>query len=170
MKQKTIRVFEVEDFEKLKNVVESKYELVKNYYFMLKEPNKEIQEYLKSKDLNYFVLNSDENFSVKQVVKVIEKEIREIKKVDDIKIFDKIIRNGEEIEVNNGVFLKKINPGAKVKVYNKAFILDENRGDVIVEGNFLFVRKNSGNIMYNSEEIGEIQKDTVFYGDKRLEL
>ena len=170
MKQKTIRVFEIDDFDKLRNVVESKYELVKNYYFMLKEPNKEIQEYLKSKDLNYFVLNSNENFNVKQVVKVIEKEIKEVEKVDDIKIFDKIIRNGEEIEVNNGVFLKKINPGAKVKVYNKAFILDENRGEVIVEGNFLFVRKNSGNIVYNSEEIGEIKKDTVFYGDKRLEL
>ena len=170
MKQKTIRVFEIDDFDKLRNVVESKYELVKNYYFMLKEPNKEIQEYLKSKDLNYFVLNSNENFNVKQVVKVIEKEIKEVEKVDDIKIFDKIIRNGEEIEVDNGVFLKKINPGAKVKVYNKAFILDENRGEVIVEGNFLFVRKNSGNIVYNSEEIGEIKKDTVFYGDKRLEL
>ena len=28
MKQKTLRVFEVDDFEKLKNIVDSKYELV----------------------------------------------------------------------------------------------------------------------------------------------
>ena len=37
MRQKTLRVFEVEDFKKLKSVVESKYELIKSYYFVLKE-------------------------------------------------------------------------------------------------------------------------------------
>ena len=45
MRQKTIRVFEVEEFKNLKNVIESKYELVKNHYFLLKEPNSEIEEF-----------------------------------------------------------------------------------------------------------------------------
>ncbi len=173
MKQKTIRVFEVDDFEKLKNVVESKYELIKNHYFMLKESNEKIQNYLKEKNLNFFVINSDESFTFKKEkkepnIKIIEKEV--IKK-RDLEIFEKIIRSGEEIETNaNAVFLNKINPGAKVKIKGDAILFDENRGSVFVEGNFLFVKKNSGNIVYNSEEIGEIKKDTVFYGNKRLEL
>ncbi len=173
MKQKTIRVFEVEDFEKLKNVVESKFELVKNHFFMLKEPNEDIQNFLKEKKLNYFVINSDESFTSKKEknevkIKIIEKEI--IKK-RDLEIFEKIIRSGEELEIDaNAVFLNKINPGARVKIKGDAILLDENRGNVFVEGNFLFVRKNKGNIVYNSEEIGEIKKDTVFFGDKRLEI
>ena len=173
MKQKTIRVFEVEDFEKLKNVVESKFELVKNHFFMLKEPNEDIQNFLKEKKLNYFVINSDESFTSKKEknevkIKIIEKEI--IKK-RDLEIFEKIIRSGEELEIDaNAVFLNKINPGAKIKIKGDAILLDENRGNVFVEGNFLFVRKNKGNIVYNSEEIGEIKKDTVFFGDKRLEI
>jgi len=173
MKQKTLRVFEVEDIEKLKNIVENKYELIKNYYFMLKVSNKEIQEYLKQKGLNFFVLNADESFSVKkeivEIVKVVEKEIiREIPK--DLKIFDRIIRSGEEIEATSCVFLKKINPGAKIKVNGEAILLDENRGQIIVDGKFLFVKKNKGNIVYNSEDIGFIEKDTIFYNNKRLEL
>ncbi len=177
MKQKTIRVFEVEDFEKLKNIIESKFELIKNHYFMLKEPNKEIQEFLKNKNLNYFVINSDESFTSKKeklekevLVKVVEKEIIKQIDSDNFKIFEKVIRNGEEIEVDCAVFLNKINPGAKIKINKQGFFFDENRGNIIIEGNFLFVRKNKGNIVYNSEEIGEIEKDTVFYEDKRLEL
>ena len=173
MKQKTIRVFEVEDFEKLKNVVESKFELIKNHFFMLKEPDEDIQNYLKEKNLNYFVINSDESFTSKKEkneakIKIIEKEII---KNRDLEIYEKIIRSGEEIETDaNAVFLNKINPGARVKIKGDAILLDENRGSVYVEGNFLFVRKNRGNIVYNSEDIGLIEKDTVFFGNKRLEL
>ena len=173
MKQKTIRVFEVEDFDKLKNVVESKFELVKNHLFMLKEPNEEIQNYLKEKKLNFFVINSDESFTSKKEKKEVKFKIieKEIIKNRDLEVFDKIIRSGEEIETDaNAVFLNKINPGAKVKIKGDAILLDENRGSVIVEGNFLFVKKNRGNIVYNSEDIGEIKTDTVFYGDKRLEI
>ena len=173
MKQKTIRVFEVEDFDKLKNVVESKFELVKNHLFMLKEPNEEIQNYLKEKKLNFFVINSDESFTSKKEKKEVKFKIieKEIIKNRDLEVFDKIIRSGEEIETDaNAVFLSKINPGAKVKIKGDAILLDENRGSVIVEGNFLFVKKNRGNIVYNSEDIGEIKTDTVFYGDKRLEI
>ena len=174
MKQKTLRVFEIDDFEKLKNIVESKYDLIKNHYFMLKEPNKEMQKYLKDKNLNFFVLNSDTSFTSKKeekevILKVVEKEIvKESKK--NLKIYDRVIRSGEEIECENAVFLKKINPGAKVIIKGDAIILGENRGNIFVDGKFLFVKKNRGNIVYNSEEIGLVEKDTVFIEDKRLEL
>ena len=174
MKQKTIRVFEVEEFEKLKNVVESKYELIKNYYFMLKENNEEIEKFLQNRNLNYFVLNSNSSFSTKEVIKIVEKNIeKEIIKelVKDVEIFDRVIRSGEEIEINTHVvFLNKINPGAVIKIKGALFLFGENRGNISVDGNFLFVRKNKGNILYNSEDIGEIKKDTVFYGNKRLEI
>ena len=173
MKQKTLRVFEVEDFEKLKNVVENKYDLVKNYYFMLKTSNKEIQDYLREKKLNFFVLNSDENFGVKkekEILRVVEEKeiLKEVFK--NLEIFDRIIRSGEEIKTTSAVFLKKINPGAKVNITGDAIFLDENRGNVFVDGNFLYVKKNRGNIVYNSEDIGLIEKETVFYDNKRLEL
>jgi len=171
MKQKTLRVFEVDDFNKLKNIVENKYDLVKNYYFLLKSPNEEIQSFLKEKGLNFFVLNSDINYNIKkeivEVVKVIEKT-KEVSK--NLKVFDRIIRSGEEIETTSAVFIKKINPGARIKVKGDAIFLSENRGSIIVEGNFLFVRKNKGNIIYNSEEVGLIERDTIFYNHKRLEL
>ena len=174
MKQKNIRVFEVEDFEKLKHVVDSKYELIKNYYFMLKEKNLEIQEFLKEKNLNYFVLNSDSSFSTKEIVKIIEKNVeKEVVKeiIKDIEIFDRVIRSGEEIEIDSHtVILNKINPGAVIKIKGSLFLFGENRGKIIVDGNFLFVRKNKGNILYNSEEIGEIKKDTIFYQKKKVEL
>jgi len=57
MKQKTLRVFEVEDFKKLKTIIESKYELVKDYFFMLKTEDKEIENFLKEHNLNYFILS-----------------------------------------------------------------------------------------------------------------
>ena len=173
MKQKTLRVFEVEDFDKLKNIVENKYELIKNHYFMLKVSDKEIQDYLREKGLNFFVLNSDNSFNIQkeivEIVKVVEKEV-EKEVLQNLKIFERIIRSGEEIETTSAVFLKKINPGAKVKVVGDAIFLDENRGNIIVDGNFLYVKKNRGNIVYNSEDIGLIERDTIFYNNKRLEL
>ncbi len=171
MKQKTIRVFEVDDFEKLKNIVESKYELIKNYFFMLKEPNKEIEEYLKNKALNFFITNSVAEIKPKKEVVVVEKEIiKEKIKNESLKVFDRIIRSGEEIHTTSAVFLQKINPGAKIFIKGDAFIFGENRGDIFIDGNFLYVRKNSGNIVYNSEDIGKIDKECVFYDNKRLEI
>ena len=176
MRQRTLRVFEVDDFNKLKSVVESKYELIKNYTFMLKNPNKDIQEYLKSKNLNFFVLNSEEGFNnqnEKVVVKVVEKEvIKEVfeKVKEELDVFDRVIRSGEEIESSGAIFLNKINPGAKIEIKGKAFIFGENRGSVFVEGDFLFVKKNRGNLVYNSEYVGDIDRDTVFFKDKRLEI
>lgn len=176
MRQRTLRVFEVNDFNKLKSVVESKYELIKNYTFMLKTSDVNIQNYLREKNLNFFVLNSEEGFvgeREKEVVKVIEKEVIKevVKKIkEELEVFERVIRSGEEIESEGAIFLNKINPGAKVKVKGKAFIFGENRGSVFVDGDFLFVRKNRGNIIYNSEDIGSIDKDTLFFKDKRLEI
>ena len=176
MRQRTLRVFEVDDFNKLKSVVESKYELIKNYTFMLKTSDVNIQNYLREKNLNFFVLNSDEGFvgeREKVVVKVVEKEVvKEVfeKVKEELDVFDRVIRSGEEIESSGAIFLNKINPGAKVNIKGKAFIFGENRGSVFVEGDFLFVKKNRGNIVYNSEDIGDIDRDTIFFKDKRLEI
>jgi len=169
MKQKTLRVFEVDDFEKLKNVIENKYELVKNYYFMLKEPNREIEEYLKGKSLNFFVLNSDKSFLQKKI-QIIEKEIvKEI--IKEAQIFDRIIRSGEELIIKGDVvFLKRINPGAKIEIKGNLILLEENQGFIKVEGLFSLIKKNRGNIFFNNEEVGEIDKFTFFYKNKRLEV
>jgi septum site-determining protein MinC len=116
MKQKTIRAFIVEDFNNLKNVVNSKYDLVKKYYFILKERNEEIENFLKEKNLNYFVENNMFTFEKKktQEIKIIEKE-KIIEKKVNTKIYDKIIRAGVEIETDeNLIFLNRINAGANL--------------------------------------------------------
>jgi len=172
MKQKTLRVFEVENFEKLKNIVENKYELIKNYYFMLKKSDREIEEYLKNKNLNFFVLNSNKNFVQKKVekIQIIEKEIIK-ERIKEAQIFDKIIRSGEELIIEGDVvFLKRINPGAKIEVKGNLILLEENQGFIKVEGLFALIKKNRGNIFFNNEGIGEIDKFTFFYKDKRLEI
>jgi len=171
MKQKTLRVFEVESFDKLKNIVENKYELIKNYYFMLKKSDNEIEQYLKNKNLNFFVLNSDKNFLQKEIkVEVVEKEIvKEI--IKQAQIFDKIIRSGEELIIENDVvFLKRINAGAKIEIKGNLILLNENQGFIRVDGQFALIKSNKGNIFFNNEEVGEIDKFTFFYKDKRLEI
>ncbi len=171
MKQKTLRVFEVEDFNKLKNLVNSKYELIKSYFFMLKKEDKEIQKFLEEKSLNYFVLNSSESFTSnkekilpkEEKIKIIEKEIIKYKTIP-FKIFDKIIRSGEEINLEaNAVFLKRINTGAKIDIKGCVFILDENNGFIRCEGECLFVKKNNAHIIFNNEEIAKNDTEEFYY-------
>ncbi|GAX87103.1 septum site-determining protein MinC [Lebetimonas natsushimae] len=172
MKQKTIRAFIVEDFNNLKNVVNSKYELVKNYYFLLKEKNEEIEKFLKEKNLNYFIENNMFTFSKEKTkeIKIIEKE-KLIEKRVNTKIYDKIIRAGVEIETDeNLIFLNRINAGAKIKSSGNVEIFGECEGSVICEGDYLIVKKNRGNIIFRGENIGKIDKLTIFTKSGKKEL
>jgi len=165
MKQKTLRVFEVEDFEKLKNIIKTKYPLIKNHYFLLKEKNEEIEDLLKRNNLNYFIQNGEIFTSKKEKteeIKVIEKE-KLIIQPCETKIYDKIIRSGEEIEgKGHFVFLQRINAGAKLHIEGALEILDENEGLVICSGKYLLVKKNKGTIIFNGEDIGKVEKLSVF--------
>jgi septum site-determining protein MinC len=166
LRQKTIRVFEVDDFDNLKKVVESKYELVKNRYFLLKTHNKEIEEFLKNKNLPFFILNSDSFTPEKEItpqIEVIEKEI--VKKIkSETIIYDKIIRSGEEIRSeNNLIFLNRINAGAKIYSSGNIEIFDECEGRVVCEGDYIIVKKNvKGTIIYKGADIGTVDKLTLF--------
>jgi len=173
MRQKTIRAFEIESFEELKQVVESKYKLIKNYYFILKEKNKETEEFLREKSLNYIVEN-DLFTSQKEIIKeveVIEKE-KVVEKRVNTKIYDKIIRGGVEIESDeNLIFLERINAGAKIKTSGNVEIFDECEGTVICEGDYLIINKNiKGTIIFRNEHIGKIEKLTIFTENGKREL
>lgn len=167
MRQKTIRVFEVDDVENLVKVVESKYELIKNYFFLLKKRNKKIEEYLKLKNLSFFIIN-DEGFTynkdflsrkIKEIV--VEKEII---KENKTLIFDRIIRSGEEIDSkNNLIFLNRINAGAKIKSSGNIEIYGECEGMIECEGDYLIVKRNKkGLIFFKGVEIKEVNKLTIF--------
>jgi len=169
MKQKTLRVFEVDDFEKLKKIISSKLPLIKNHYFMLKEKNEEIESLLKKNNLNYFIVNGHSFTSNKEIspqIKVIEKEKIIVDKSKS-KIFDKIIRSGEEIvSSDNLIFLKRINAGARIESSGNIEIFDENEGVVICNGEYLIIKKNRGTIIFNGENLGEVDKLTFFSKDK----
>ena len=173
MRQKTLRVFEVEDFKKLKSVVESKYELIKSYYFVLKEENREIQDYLKSKNLNFFVLNSStSSIKIEPEIKIVEKVIEKIiEKNNNTLVFDRIIRSGEELILEGDViFFKRINPGAKIDIKGNLILLDENNGIIRVDGEWALIKKNNSFIFFNGNELKNIDRLTFFYKDKRIEL
>jgi len=166
MRQKTIRVFEIEDYENLKNVVESKYDLVRRHFFLLKEKNKEIESFLKEKKLSYFVMNA-EGFTFEkektEEIRVVEKEI--VKKIKPgTEIYDKIIRSGEEIKTDkNLVFLNRVNAGAKIVTSGNVELFGECEGTVICDGDYLIVKKNTkGTILFKGSEIGKIEKLTFF--------
>ena len=170
MKQKTLRVFEVDDFEKLKNIISSKLPLIKNHFFMLKEKNEEIESILKENNLSYFILNGESFTSKKEItpeIKIIEKEKVIIDK-SKTKIFDKIIRSGEEIvSSDNLVFLNRINAGARIECEGNVEIFAENEGTVICNGEYVIVKKNiKGTIIFNGENIGEVNRLTLFSKDK----
>ena len=160
MRQKTIRVFEVDNFDNLVKVVDSKYELIKNYFFLLKKRDKNIEEYLKSKNLSFFIVN-DESFTISKEIKeiIIEKEIK-----NKTLIFDRIIRSGEEINSkNNLIFLNRINAGAKIKSSGNIEIYGECEGIIECEGDYLIVKRNKkGLIFFRGAEIKEIDKLTIF--------
>ena len=162
MKQKTIRVFEVYDFDSLVKVVESKYELIKNYFFLLKKRDKNIEEYLKLKNLSFFIVN-DESFTINKEPKkiIIEKEVI---KQNKTLIFDRIIRSGEEINSkNNLIFLNRINAGAKIKSSGNIEIYAECEGMIECEGDYLIVKRNKkGLIFFKGVEIKEVDKLTIF--------
>jgi septum site-determining protein MinC len=175
MRQKTIRVFEVDNYENLKNVVESKYELIKNHWFLLKEHNEETESFLKSKNLSFFTLDGKAFTSQKEItpqIQVVEKEIVKEIKTETI-IYDKIIRSGEEIKSeNNLVFLNRINAGAKIYSGGDVSLFCECDGFVRCDGETLIVKKNKkGTIIFKGEDIGEVEKLTIFYknGKKVLE-
>jgi len=165
MRQKTIRVFEVDNYDNLIKVVESKYELIKNHYFLLKEPNKKIEEFLKSKNLSFFTVNSQGFTPDKEItgeIKVVEKEI--IKKIKTkTRIYDKIIRSGEEIvSDDNLVFLNRINAGAKIQSGGNIEIFDECEGRVTCDGDYIIVKRNiRGTIIFKGADIGQIEKLTL---------
>ena len=162
MRQKTIRVFEVDSFDGLIKVVESKYELVKNYFFLLKKRDKKIEEYLRLKNLSFFIVN-DESFTVSKEIKevVIEKEVV---KENKTLIFDRIIRSGEEINSeNNLIFLNRINAGAKIRSSGNIEVYGECEGMIECEGDYLIVKRNKkGLIFFKGIEIKEIDKLTIF--------
>jgi len=167
VRQKTIRVFEVDNFDNLVKVVESKYELIKNYFFLLKKRDKKIEEYLKLKNLSFFIVN-DEGFiynkdtlnkEIKEIV--IEKEVT---KENKTLIFDKIIRSGEEINSkNNLIFLNRINAGAKIKSSGNIEVYGECEGMIECEGDYLIVKRNKkGLIFFKGVEIKKVYKLTIF--------
>jgi septum site-determining protein MinC len=166
MKQKTLRVFEVEDFDKLKKVVDSKYELVKNHYFLLKKKNEEIENYLKKRNLSFFVLNGESFTSQKEItpqIKIIEKE-KVVYETPKTEIYDKIVRSGEEIvPSSNAIFLARINAGAKIISDYNLELYDENDGYIVCNGEYIIVKKNgNGTIIFNGENIGKVDKLTFF--------
>jgi len=162
VRQKTIRVFEVDSFDNLVKVVESKYELFKNYFFLLKKRDKKIEEYLKTKKLSFFIVN-DESFTVNKEIKevIIEKEVR---KENKTLIFDRIIRSGEEINSeNNLIFLNRINAGAKIRSSGNIEVYGECEGMIECEGDYLIVKGNKkGLIFFKGVEVKEVDKLTIF--------
>jgi len=166
LRQRTLRIFEVDNYEKLKNIIQSKYDLIKNHFFLLKEKNEEIENLLKKNNLSYFIENSECFTSKKEIIpeiKVIEKEI--VKKVKSkTVIFDKIIRSGEEIETDdNLIFLQRINAGAKIISRGNVEIYAECEGKVICDGEYLIIKKNKkGTILFKGADIGEVDKLTLF--------
>ena len=158
MRQKRVTLFEVDDFENLKNIVEKKYDLVKNAIFLLKEKNEEIENFLKSKNINYFV-EDKANFSFEKGnnEKIVEKVVEVVKEVKvKTKVFKRVIRAGEEIESSdNLVFLEKINPGAVIKCSGNIEIFADSLGKVECEGEYAIIKK--GKIIFHKEEI-EVDK------------
>jgi len=173
MRQRTIRAFEVDNFEELQKIVESKYKLIQNYYFILKEKNEKIEKFLREKGLNFIVENNlfTSKKEIIEEVKVIEKE-KIIEKNINTKIYDKIIRSGTEIETDeNLIFLSRINAGAKIETSGNIEIFDECEGTVKCEGNYLIINKNiKGTIIFRGEDIGKIEKLTIFTENGRREL
>jgi septum site-determining protein MinC len=166
MRQKTLRVFEIDNYENLKKVIDSKYELVKNHFFLLKEHNGEIESLLKEKGLSFFVVNSEGFTSKKEKtveIQVIEKEIVKNVKSKTL-IFDKIIRSGEEIKSeDNLVFLNRINAGADIQTSGNVEIFDECEGRVVCDGDYVIVKKNvKGTIIFKGGDIGKVDKLTIF--------
>ena len=173
MRQRTIRAFEVNNFEELQKIVESKYKLIQNYYFILKEKDEKIEKFLKDKSLSYIIENNifTYNKEIVEEVKIIEKE-KIIEKKINTKIYDKIIRSGTEIETDeNLIFFNRINDGAKIKSSGNIEIFDECEGIVICDGNYLIINKNiKGTIIFNGENIGRVEKLTIFTENGKREL
>ena len=112
MIQKNLRVVEIRDLQEAKKIVESKYiELVKNNYFLLNEPNKEIEEYLKANGIKYLVKNG---VGCDSDVRIVEKIVEVTKNQENV-IYNRIIRSGEEINSNdNLIFYKELILGQKL--------------------------------------------------------
>ncbi len=170
MRQKTLRVFEIDNFDKLQKIVESKYELIKNHYFLLKEHNKEIEDFLKKHSLSYFITNDQSFITTTPKKEVIEKVVVEEKIIEkivnkpcDSMIYTRIIRSGEEINSDKHlVFLNRINAGAKIISSASISIFAECEGDVICDGDFIIVKYNKkGTIIFKGEDIGEIENLTI---------
>jgi len=161
MKQVTIRAFEVDDFDKLKAVVEKKYLLIKNHFFILKQKDEKIIEYLKEKNLKYVINN--EIYTDKKEIKVVEKIEKVYIKETKTKIYDKIIRSGEELNLDiNAIFLNRINAGAKITTTAGIEIYQKNEGLIVADGDYLIVKENRGTIIYKGEDIGIVDKLTIF--------
>lgn len=170
MKQKSIRVIEVNSLEELKKIAK-KLPLFKDNYFLLNEKNEEIEKFLKSLNLKYFIVNKEVTIKEIKITKTpFQKEANPISQ--KVKIYDRIIRSGEEIISDKHlIFTKRINEGAKIETSSNIEIFDENAGLIICNGEFVIVKKNKGTIIFNGEELEKTDKLTLFTerGKKVLE-
>jgi septum site-determining protein MinC len=162
-RQRSIRVFEIitDDYEKFVKFVTKREVTLKKHLLLIKTKNEHIKDYFNKSNFEYIIVDPDfkeetENIEKNEnsnLEKNLEKKEQNI--VIKTKIYDRIIRGGEEIISNDKlIFLKRINPGAKIVSNESIEIFDEVEGTVICNGEYMIVKKNNkGTIIFNDDEI-----------------
>jgi septum site-determining protein MinC len=164
-RQRSIRVFEIitDDYEKLVKFVSKRLVTLKKHLLLIKTKNEHIKDYFNKSNLEYIIVDPDfkeETENIEEKKENNTHSLQEQAKVEEktivkTEIYDRIIRGGEEINSNNKlIFLKRINPGARIISSESIEIFDEVEGTIICNGEYMIVKKNNkGTIIFNDEDI-----------------
>lgn len=162
-KQYSVKVFEVSltDEDNFIAYFDAKYAMFKNHLIVLNgHVTKDIQDYLNEKQIRFLVdvalpkrKSSKQDFQELQELKKTPKE--EIKKQENLKVLDSLIRSGRELNISGDLLLlNRVNSGGTINIEGNLIITQIVDGSIRCNGDFMMLKASAkANIVFHGVEV-----------------
>ncbi|MEA1955226.1 MAG: hypothetical protein U9N02_01890 [Campylobacterota bacterium] len=170
-KQYSVKIFEIEleEEDKFISFFEKNYQFFQNNLILIHGNESEnIKEFLDSKNLKYvFNIILPKQKNKKKSIDLIEepkkelieepvKEVtQEIQKKAHLKVLDKLVRSGQELNIDGDLLLlNRVNSGGSIIVNGTLIITQVVNGSIRCDGDFMMLQaSDKANIVFHGVEI-----------------
>ena len=173
-KQYSAKIFEItlEDEDKFISFFDKNYLFFQNSFIIIHgKENDKIKNYMDSKELKFaFNLSIPKQKTKKQDIDLSEETPTKQKtKKTNLKVLDKLIRSGQEINIDGDLLLlNRVNSGGSIIINGTLIITQIVDGSIRCDGDFMMLQASSkANIVFHGVEV-----DNKFLQDRlnRVEL
>jgi len=170
-KQYSVKIFEIELEEEgsFISFFDKNHIFFQNNLIVINgQESENIKKYLDNKNLKY-VFNLDIPTQKKQIKDFEEKPIEKPKAKTNLKVLDKLIRSGQEVNIDGDLLLlNRVNSGGSIIINGTLIVTQIVDGSIRCSGDFMMLQASSkANIVFHDVEV-----DNKFLQDKlnRIEL